>query len=484
MSSPSGAGSGSTAALDLLPPAHLWVPAYEHTNGDIAAEVGELVGLVPDVEQRLVLNAMYAEKAPGVPLVFSTCVVAPRQNLKTACYQIGALTDAYVFADELIVWTAHLFDTARKAFLGLVKLIESTPDFDQQTKNILRGRGDEAIELLNGSRIEFHARSTKGGRGFTGNKVFLDEALFLDPGDIGALYPTMATIPGAQARLASSAGVLASQVLRDYRDRGRAGGDPTLAYFEWGARLVSCELGEDCTHLFGTAGCALDRVDLLEEANSALRRERIQLVTLQDFRRNMPPAEYMREFFTWWEDPTVGAVVIPLDVWGAQAADPPAGKPTGFAVDMTPDRGWTSIGVYCDSHVDVVEHKHGSSWVVEACTRLWKRHKVPFAIDPKGPAANIIDDLQAAGVEVLEPKPVDVVRACADFYDAIVDGRLWQCEHLSLDAAVAGAKKRDVGDGWAWDRKKGAVISPLVAVTLARWAAVKDDDYDVLDSIL
>jgi hypothetical protein len=41
-----------------------------------------------------------------------------------------------------------------------------------------------------------------------------------------------------------------------------------------------------------------------------------------------------------------------------------------------------------------------------------------------------------------------------------------------LDAAVAAARRRDRGDVWTWDRRVDTDVSPLIAVTLARWAAV------------
>ena len=46
---------------------------------------------------------------------------------------------------------------------------------------------------------------------------------------------------------------------------------------------------------------------------------------------------------------------------------------------------------------------------------------------------------------------------------------------LELDAAVAGARRRPIGDAglWAWDRRDGSVfVAPLVAATLARFGAV------------
>jgi hypothetical protein len=43
-----------------------------------------------------------------------------------------------------------------------------------------------------------------------------------------------------------------------------------------------------------------------------------------------------------------------------------------------------------------------------------------------------------------------------------------------MDAAVASARKRNLGDAWALNRRAdGADISPLVAGLLARWEAVR-----------
>ena len=43
--------------------------------------------------------------------------------------------------------------------------------------------------------------------------------------------------------------------------------------------------------------------------------------------------------------------------------------------------------------------------------------------------------------------------------------------HPALTAAVAGATRRYLGDAWVWDRRGAAVDpSPVIAVTLARWA--------------
>jgi hypothetical protein len=66
-------------------------------------------------------------------------------------------------------------------------------------------------------------------------------------------------------------------------------------------------------------------------------------------------------------------------------------------------------------------------------------------------------------------------RAAADsgFYDSVAEGSLRYRpgpHGPALVAAIAGAAKRPLGDSWAWARRGLSVdISPLVAVSLARW---------------
>lgn len=66
----------------------------------------------------------------------------------------------------------------------------------------------------------------------------------------------------------------------------------------------------------------------------------------------------------------------------------------------------------------------------------------------------------------------DVVQACGTFFDAATEGDLVHIGDPPLDASVAGADIRPVGDAWVWSRKtSSADIEPLNAVTLARHAA-------------
>lgn len=459
----------------MLEPAYRWVPDYAETYGDIAADVGERLGRTMDAEQCLILDAIYAENEPGRPTCFEVGAVAPRQNLKTAVFEVAAITDVFVLEVPLHLWTAHLFDTAQRAFSDMVELIDGSDDFRRQVKRIRTANGDEAIELLNGCAIEFHARSKGGARGLTGDKITWDEALYLTAAQVGAQMPILATRPGAQVRYGSSAGVVESGQLRTVRDRGRRGGDPRLAWFEWCAPRVEC-MDPSCSHMFGEVdGCAADRVDLLKLANPAYGR-RIMAETLQDFRRAMPPEEFFREFLGWWDEPNSTDAAFGLGKWDACYGEPPLGVKVGaigFATTMDLTHGAVVAAGFDGErvHVKPLQHGPGVGWMVQRAKDLQNRHRVDVVVDGRGPAAALIPHLEGAGVRVQVVDTRWVLDACATILDLVRELKLRHAKYPELETAVAGAVRRLVGDRWAWGRKVSTSdISTLEAGTLAAHA--------------
>jgi hypothetical protein len=69
------------------------------------------------------------------------------------------------------------------------------------------------------------------------------------------------------------------------------------------------------------------------------------------------------------------------------------------------------------------------------------------------------------------PMAHEVAQATGQFIDAVREKRLRHVGQPELTSAVANAKTRPLADAVAWGRKQSDVdISPLVSVTLARWA--------------
>lgn len=460
-------------------PAHIWVPPYKQTFGDLAAEVGEKLGMVMDDEQRMILDAIFAENEPGQPACFSVAAIAPRQNLKTATLEIAALTDVFVLGEPLHAWTAHLFDTAVKTFNHMCQLIESNDDFRKRCRKPKASHGFESIELLTGEKIEFHARSKGKGRGIAGDKITWDEALFLQPGETGALLPILATRKGAQVRYGSSAGFVTSDVLRRIRDRGRAGGHPRSAYFEWCAPLAECE-DPSCNHELGVIGCVADRLDLLQLANPAYGR-RITAERMQDFREEMPPEEFIREFLGWWDEPGTADAAFGPGKWEACAGSPPQGVALGaLGVAASMDMKHGAITAAASDgrviHLKPLQHGPGTAWVVQRVADLQLAHKVPVVIDKRGPAAPLIPHLERAGVELTVLDTQGVMDACAALLDLVREQKVQHAMYPELEAAVQGAVRRLVGDRWAWGRKVSTSdISTLEAATLAAHAVTLPD---------
>jgi hypothetical protein len=97
-------------------------------------------------------------------------------------------------------------------------------------------------------------------------------------------------------------------------------------------------------------------------------------------------------------------------------------------------------------------------------------HRV--TLDPGGPAGALLVPLNEAGVEVDPVSTRELVQACGALVDDVANGGFRHLDQPELNAAVFAATTRTVGDAWAWQRRSTQVdVSPLVAVTLARWAA-------------
>lgn len=466
--------------VDILTgPAHLWVPEHRSTAAGEAIDLAESVGMFLDGEQRLALEAILAEKAGGKWAGFEACIIAARQNLKTYLFEALVLADLFLFGSDLVIWTAHLFPTTMEAFRDLKHILESNDHLRRRVRKISEANGEESFELVSGQRILFRARSKSGGRGLTGDRVILDEAFALGPSEMGSLLPTLSARPNPQVIYGSSAGKADSNVLRSVRDRGRAGGDPSLVYVEWCAPVVPCE-ADRCDHRPGARGCALDDRASWQKANPAMGR-RITESHIEAERRALPPEEFARERLGWWEEPVGAGGGMPLTLWDSATRKSKPGRLLALAVDVTPDLAYAAVArasaVPDGILLDVAEHRRGTSWVAEVVTALKGESSAPVVVDLGSTASVVQDDLAGAGIVTFNPSARDVAQACSSLLDGMLRGAVWHVHDARLDAAARGASRRTLGDAWAWSRRNSlADISPLVGVTLALWGASRPPD--------
>lgn len=488
-----------TASATLVEPSFRSAPSWHETLGPEVADLADLAGFPPDPEQALALDALFAFDVAGQSVAFETAVICCRQNMKTGLFKQAALGWLFLTDQRLVVWSAHEFRTAQEAFRDMDELVSGSDLLRKRVKNVYRGNGDESIELLSGARLIFKTRTKGGGRGLSGDKVVLDEAFALQPMHMGALLPTLSARPDPQVVYGSSAGLATSETLRGVRDRGRAGLDPRLAYFEWCAP-ETCQV-TPCDHSLGSPGCALDDQGNWQRANPAMGR-RISPDYIAAERRALPPSEFARERLGWWDKPGSESPAINPQAWaGLEDVATRAAHVAAFAVATDMDRAWSAVGAAgpscecipplpaCDVdtvHVEMVDHQRGTGWVVDRCVALNARHgPARFVVDGGGPAASLIPDLEAASLTVVVASTRDVARSYGLFMDAVTDRTLRHGPDPELAEAVKSARTRPCGDGGsAFGRKaSGSDITPLEVVSLAHWAAVTTPRVNVLNSI-
>jgi phage terminase large subunit-like protein len=465
----------TTTAPDLVQPAHLTIPPRVSSAGAEVVDLAATYGRILDAEQALVVDAILSEGPDGNWAALEAAVVCSRQNLKTFVLECIALGKLFLFGSELIIWSAHLFETAQESFRDLDEIVTNYDHLRKRVKTISRANGDEGIELTSGQRIKFRARSKSGGRGLSGDDVILDEAFALQPGHLGALIPTLSARPNPQILYGSSAGLADSAVLRNIRDRGRKGGDPSLVYVEFCAPQGGC-VQPMCEHAPGTDGCALDDVENWRLANPALGK-RISVEYVAAERRALPPEEFARERMGWWDEP-LGDAPISLDKW--LACIDVESKRTGalvLGVDVSPSlrsaavamAGWRADGL---PHGELVKHEPGVDWLAETLAG-YVRAKRPAAVVGHGTAQlkALVPSLEAAGVTVTLLTDGDMAAACSQLQSEVAEGGFRHLGDPILADALGNAASKPVGDGgWVW-RRKGSEgdITPLVALNAARW---------------
>jgi hypothetical protein len=471
-------------------------PPSVTTAGQEAIDLAASAGLHLDPWQQHILRVGMGEQADGSWSSFEVAVNVPRQNGKGGVIEARELWGLFIGGEELILHSAHEFKTAKAAFKRIERLIRGTPDLHKRVKRYWQTTGEESIELHTGQMLRFIARSKGSGRGFTGHCNILDEDMILGDAEMDALLPTMAAVEDPQIWYLGSAGIgsLSVQLAR-LRKRALAAieagrPDPSLSYFEWSVKPHLKECPRDCT-----AHDDPSSEEAVLKANPAVgyrmtlakaAKERATLSTEGYLRERLGVGEYPSEEGDAW-------AVIGKEVWEALADDESQpDDPVAFAIDVTPERSHASICVAgrCGDgvHVEVVDNRPGTGWVAKRLRELVERHGPRcVVIDPGSPAGSLITEVteelkvdpdEEVGedeeprllVPIVQTKTRDIVQATGQIYDAVAAGRISHLDQAPLSTALAGARKRELGEAWAWARKGvGVDITPLVGVTQARW---------------
>ncbi|GAA1790383.1 hypothetical protein GCM10009795_040090 [Nocardioides hankookensis] len=477
---------------------------YVYTFGPEVADIAAAAGLEPDEDQQWILDQGFGYLRDGRPAAFEVDIIAARQNIKTASIIMFELGWLYVTEEPLIIHSAHELDATEEAFIDIRERIEGTPQLakwldpskgEKDHPGVFTGNGSWEIHLLGGTRLKYKARTNNAGRALTADKLVLDEGFALKPSHIGSLYPTLTTIFDCQVVMASSAGKLESAVLRDHRERGRAGTSPRQFYAEWGDvdAWSGCK-AKGCDHAKTAIGCALDDETRWARIMPAWGR-RVFPETIRAMRQAMPPEEFAREFMVWWDDPPDGdgTGVIDLGKWGG-LVNPKAKAPKSavLVLDVAPSRKSASIGVAGPGKKGrtllMVQKRDGYRWVVPQVKRLLERQSIAeVALNPGSQASVLIPDLVEEGIEFAKINTTDVAHGCAWLLGQM-EQKKPGVEHVGqpeLDTEVADAITRMTGENELFDRRdKSITQTAIVAASTAGYRWSLQEDYDVMDSVL
>ena len=461
-------------------------------SGVAACEFAEAaLGIVLDPWQRwAVLRCLAERKKNGVVgwASFENAIITPRQNGKNFILEVIQLACLALFGDETLVHSAHKFDTSVEHFNRLKSLFEESDDLSglllPSDRSFVTSNGKEMIRLNTGQRILFKARYRGSSRGFTGDKVFLDEAFDLAPAAMGSTIPTLSTRPGAQVYYMSSAAHETSQVLHAVRRRALKN-DPKdrLFYAEWGNPDSVLDLDPIADEeLF---------MDAVRRANPAVAAGRISEEYIEQEIRTFSGdpelvLEHHRERLGVVQlPPSEQSGAIQMGAWHLLEAsdDVPPEITSGLCIgfDVAEDRRFASFGVAgrtADGKLqielaagrlvtDAAADSDDPGWVVPFAVALFRAHKVPLRVERGSPAGGYISRFMEAGVELIVLGATDNAQATGLFRDAVALGQLQHLGDAALSGQAQAVELRDAGGAQVWSRRRSKNVSGLIACTLA-----------------
>lgn len=489
------------------------LPIKIGSHGAAGIQLAEMAGLCLDDWQAWLLDQLLGHRADGETYwnanlgrwmpkssAYEAAIIVARQNGKGALLE--ALELAWLFLlgfggsyndPSSILHSAHEAGTAKEHFQRIEGLIRGTPELNSELApgGIKIGNGDWSITLNSGQRMMFKTRTKSAARGFSIDKLVMDEAMYLTEEHVKALEPATEARPDPQIVYTGSVGNRESLAFGRARQRGIKGTDPRLLFAEWSADLCTefCErdpLGKK--HI-----CPLhdDRAnpDTWFKANPGLGI-RLQLENVNSKFGSWSAEVFDQERLTVGDWPVDGDAwsVITQEGWNrcVQPNSEPKGTVT-FAIYISQDLKWSAIVAAAANqegniHIEVtgrqgrMDYRPGFDWVVSRAAEIKERNRrCQWVINKDMQAGQLWDQFENAGLRPISPTAREFSQSCADFFASVmpIGGSKPDIRHLGqpeLAKCVSNAEKRDFEELWRWDTRNAVDdISCLMAATSAVW---------------
>lgn len=476
-------------------------PSYVDSYGPEAVALMARAGKALDPWQVDAVTLLLAVGADDMWACFEYVEMCSRQNGKGAILEARALAGFLLLGEQLIMWSAHQYKTAKDAFRRMRSLFRALGQRVNDNLILLDGiyikihntHGEEGFERLDTeARIKFIARSKDSGRGMSGDLNIIDEAYDYTTDQQEALGPTLLAVPNPQFVYTSSPPLSADtgEILYGLRERAEqmlaSGVDEALGYRDWG--LVG--------DLDNLGVIDVDDHRLWAAANPALCNGRLTIGKIAKLKKMLRSARgFARECLGLWPVRQKSGGVIDMTRWSGPLLDervksglPPTSMVgrVALGVDVAPDRSTSAIGAAgrrADQLLSIerVEGGTGTRWTVPYLKGVvTAQNPLAIVIDPGSTAGSLIGPIEKmlAGLRedpnvqcdtvLVEVSGREYAQSCGLLMDLMEAEQVRHIGQKSLTDAAEGATTRRVGDAWAWDRRRPSVdLPPLPAVTLA-----------------
>lgn len=398
-------------------------------------------------------------------------ITVPRQSGKTTLVGPVQLDRIIMNPGVKVFYTAQTGKDARSRFGDLVQLIQASPL--HLLAQYRFSAGSESVGFPNGSALQLFAPVMAALHGETPPLVTLDEIWEWDEvlGDAileGAIIPAQMTLAGRrQVWMISTAGSAQSRFMRKWVDRGRAGGWPRMAYFEWGLADGDDPYDLDAIRRFHPAvGYTVTAEELLAIGNGA--------GTGQGISRG----NWLRAFCNVWTE--AADPLISAEDWEALAVPQAPRKRSDIAItyEVTPgNQSGVVMATWRDDagapNARVIHAAPGTAWMrgyLLELARTWQ--PAVFGADDGGPTRRLTDELRRElGDDAIRTTGGrEFGTACEALLTYARDDRtLVHDGSRTLAREVAGAVLQRTGDVQRFSRNGPVPVPGLIATAVGLW---------------
>lgn len=447
------------------PTVHFALP-FSYSEGQKAIDLYELTGQKALEWQKILICDILAQNEEKLWIHTRYGYSVPRQNGKG---EILAIRELYGLAmGEKIIHTAHLVNTAHKAYERLCTLLEKLGLVRNQDFTAIKAKGQELIEIPGAGRVEFRTRTATGALGETYDVLIVDEAQEYRDEHQSALQYVISASQNPQTIMCGTppTAVSTGTVFKEYRADVLSGLAADAGWSEWSVSEYSDPNNKDLWYQTNPSlGIRITERTVASEIGkeeAKIADFNIQRLGLW-LRSNLQSAVQKAD----WDK--ILLQVLPklsgkMDI-GIKYAK--STETVSMAIAVKTEEG-RIFGEVIDSRMV----RDGNEWILEFIAAA-KDSINKIVVDGESGQKLLQDELKKIRMQCILPTVAQVIKANAAFEQNLFAEKLCRMEQPTLTAIVTNTTKRKIGShgGFGYDTQfKDADISIMDAFILATWA--------------